>query len=94
MSGEMILDLLAPLLAILLVGGALFSERFGRWRGPVEALMIFGLMPLFAWAVGSASILALVAPDWPALAINLGLLAVVIWTMIGLVRRRAGRSRS
>ena len=94
MSGATVLDLLAPLLAVLLVGGALFSERFGRWRGPVEALMIFGLMPLFAWAVGSASIMALVASDWPALAINLGLLAVVIWTMIGLVRRRAGRNRA
>lgn len=94
MSGAAILDLLAPLLAVLLVGGALFSERFGRWRGPVEALMIFGLMPLFAWAVGSAAIMALVAPDWPALAINLGLLAVVVWTMIGLVRRRAGRNRA
>lgn len=94
MSGATVLDLLAPILAVLLVGGALFSERFGRWRGRVEALMIFGLMPLFAWAVGSASIMALVASDWPALAINLGLLAVVVWAMVKLVRERVGRNRA
>ena len=56
----------------------------------VEMVMVFGLTPLFAWAVGGAGVDAVIARDWPALALNLALLAVVVWAMVRLVRRRRG----
>lgn len=93
MNGEVLLGLLAPALAVVLVGAALFSARLpADRRRLVEALAVFGLTPLFAWAVGGAVIDAVAARDWPALAMNLVLLAVVGWVVVRLARRRTGSS--
>jgi len=92
-SGDLLLGLMAPALAVAIIAAALFSARLpADRRRLVEALTVFGLTPLFAWAVGGAVIDAVAAQDWPALAMNAALLAVVGWVVIRLARRRTGPS--
>ena len=95
-QADLILTLLLPVgLALTLIGIALLGGRLGPvWRQRVELAAVFGLTPLFAWAIGGALVGAVVAADWPALAVHGALLALVVWAMVRLVRERAGRNRA